>query len=165
MSEKPGTLRELMAARYPLTSFPLDDSTLDLPILHGPERVCPECLGEGSTPESTVLDAHNCRKCHGTGRIREPVGIVSQEALEAAEQLILEACEKAHDQEVAHPSACIRAVLHALGIEVADSAHDAEVARIENDVYALLRVCPTVPEWADGDRVTLWVKRVAKEGE
>ena len=159
MAEKPRTLGELIdwlhsgqpekhqAAEAADTLFHLKRNYGDLPLIHGPERVCDECGGGCvkaglPTPDEIAhtVPCYVCPKCHGTGTVREPVGIVSQEALEAAvcaskgvkvsvrtKAAFMQLCRDAGmSQEDADLKwwaleTVIRSALTALGIEVADA--------------------------------------------
>jgi hypothetical protein len=97
---------------------------LDWPVIEPP--VCEECKGQGSTPKAYGDDRDKgrtfstCPTCHGTGHTG-PTFVVTREAFNQAEAIVLAACEKAHDDEVAHPSMVVTAVASALleGLEVA----------------------------------------------
>jgi len=144
-----------------------------LPILYGPERECPECGGDRfmleEQPDGVKLSIV-CPKCKGEGTIPgQPVGIVSQEALEAAVGAVLDNYpdgtlgRKAAERDVLTAAA-------ALGIEVADErvegvlsvphADGAYVTPDDEGAYWWLR-----DAGEDGDRVAVWVKRERKEGE
>jgi hypothetical protein len=87
---------------------------------HIVETTCPSCDGKGQVeydPGEPMLPViSSCIDCNGSGR--ETV-VVMPEAFAEAEAIVLAACEKAHDDEVAHPGRVVEAIVLALfpGVE------------------------------------------------
>ena len=173
MADQPGTLGEYLAQHHiglhlDIDAYPSDGpvlkSVLGLPLLYGPERVCRKCDGRGTLPSRKFP---KCPKCDGTGTIPgQPVGIVSQEALEAAGQAIDDAINA---DRLNYGTDFVRVVCTALGIEVADERHEGIVRkRTHKHKRSYIEGLP-VAKMVDGDRVTVLVinhtERERKEGE